>query len=85
MSPSDIELLERLSRTYGTAEVVRELSTITSTACLTDYADNPQAIIHEYAPVIADAALKLTDVRIHRLTRAVNGVPSLEQMMNDQG
>ena len=91
MSQNDIETLRRLTTTYGTAEVVRELTNITNTACAEEYANNPDAIIHKYAPVLSRAFTELSMARLQRFKQGADFVQSMqaphvvEQMRDDRG
>jgi hypothetical protein len=55
---------------YGTKEVMRNINNAQRNLSEEYYRDNPEAIIHEYVPVIHDCYVKLADVEYRRLTDA---------------
>jgi hypothetical protein len=71
MNLEDIESVSRLCRHYGPVEVIAAVSAHCNNAVSTDYKDNPDAIIHQYAPVVNASLEKLVNVRNSRILAAV--------------
>ncbi len=71
MNLEDIETVARLCRYYGAVEVIAAVSAHCNTAVATDYKDNPDAIIHQYAPVVNAALEKLVNVRNGRILASI--------------
>jgi len=67
MKKNHVELLKHILRCYGVAKVVSIISEITYEETQTTYADNKEAIIHQYAPVIRQASRNLCAVMMGRI------------------
>lgn len=68
MNYRDIDTITRLCQTYGTVEVIAAVSAHANDAVAGDFKDNPDAIIHQYAPVVNAALAQLVNIRNHRIT-----------------
>jgi hypothetical protein len=83
MNATDLETLRRLSITYGTAEVVRELLNVTQDACQRDYANKPEAIIHQYVPALQEAFAKMSMARLNRFSAGAAFLQTLKGEQDD--
>jgi hypothetical protein len=67
MNYRDVAAIADLCRTYGVIEVVAAIKAHCDHAVDTDYKDNPEAIIHQYAPVVNAAMMQLVNIRSDRV------------------
>lgn len=62
MRREDSALIHKLLISYGTAAVVAELSRQVDHRCMTDFKDNPDAVIHSNAPILRHAAEQMMGI-----------------------
>lgn len=71
MNYRDIDAITKLCQTYGAVEVIAAVSAHCNEAVATDYKDSPDAIIHQYAPVVNAALVQLVNIRAARILGSV--------------
>lgn len=67
MKYQDIDAIHRLCNAYGVVEVIAAVQAHTNDATTAVHHENPEAIVHQYAPVVNAALVQLVNIRNARI------------------